>query len=116
MPRFYMQCKDGSLYLTDLQQKAHVARLTAWCEKDVTPVQNAAGITRTMAPRDSLTLDEYDIERLTADVHEYYRNLCAAIDGKAEIIVKLPEVRRVLSVMEACFKSDEIHQTLKVDI
>ena len=116
MPRFYMQCKDGSLYLTDWQQKAHVARLTAWVEKDVTPVQNAAGITKTMAPRDELTLDEYDIERLTADVHEYYRNLCAAIDGKAEIIVKLPEVRRVLSVMEACFKSDEAHQTLKVEI
>lgn len=116
MPRFYMQCKNGSLYLTDWQQKAHVAKLTAWIEKDVTPVQNAAGITKTMAPRDELTLDEYDIDRLTADVHEFYRNLCDTIDGKAEQIVKLPEVRRVLSVMEACFKSDELHQTLKVEI
>lgn len=116
MPRFYMQCKEGSLYLTDWQQKARVARLTAWIEKDVTPVQNAAGITKTMAPRDELTLDEYEIDRLTTDVHEYYRNLCAAIDGKAEIIVKLDEVRRVLSVMEACFASDEAHQTLKVEI
>ena len=93
-----------------------MARLTAWIEKDVTPVQNAAGITKTMAPRDELTLDEYEIDRLTTDVHEYYRNLCAAIDGKAEIIVKLDEVRRVLSVMEACFASDEAHQTLKVEI
>lgn len=116
MPRFYMQCKEGSLYLTDWQQKAHVAKLTAWIEKDVTPVQNAAGITKTMAPRDELTLDEYDIERLSSDVHTFYRNLCDAIDGKAEQLIKLAEVRRVLSVMEACFESDEKHQTISLSI
>lgn len=116
LPRFYMQCKNGSLYLEDWQKKAHVARLTAWIEKDVTPVQNAAGITKTMAPRDSLTLDEYDIERKTSDVHNFYRNFVAATEGREEQLIKNCEVRRVLSVMEACFKSDEAHQTLKVDI
>lgn len=116
LPRFYMQCKDGSLYLEDWQKKAHVAKLTAWIEKDVTPVQNAAGITKTMAPRDELTLDEYDIERLTSDVHNFYRNFVAAIDGKEEQLIKNCEVRRVLRVMETCFKSDEAHQTVQVDI
>lgn len=116
MPRFYMQCKEGSLYLTDWQQKAHIAKLTAWIEKDVTPVQNAAGITKTMAPRDHLTLDEYDIERPKSDVHNFYRNVCSAIDSKQELLIKLDEVRRVLCVMEACFESNEKHQTLKVDI
>lgn len=116
MPRFYMQCKDGSLYLTDWQKKAHIAKLTNWIEKDVTPVQNAAGITKTMAPRDELTLDEYDIERPVSDVHEFYRNFCAAIDGKEQQLIRLDEVRRVLSVMEACFESDFKHQTLEVNI
>ena len=116
MPRFYMQCKEGSLYLTDWQQKAHIAKLTRWIEKDVTPVQNAAGITKTMAPRDHLTLDEYEIDRPTSDVHNFYRNFCAAIDGKEEQLIKNCEVRRVLMVMESCFKSDEAHQTLCVDI
>ena len=116
LPRFYMQCKDGSLYLEDWQKKAHVARLTAWIEKDVTPVQNAAGITKTMAPRDELTLDEYDIERLSSDVHNFYRNFVAATEGKEEQLIKNWQVRRVLSVMEACFKSDEAHQTLSVEI
>ncbi len=116
MPRFYMQCKDGSLYLTDWQQKAKVAKLTRWIEKDVTPVQNAAGITKTMAPRDHLTLDEYEIERPSSDVHNFYRNFCAAIDGKEEQFIKNCEVRRVLLVMESCFKSDEVHQTIGVDI
>ena len=116
MPRFYMQCKDGSLYLTDWQKKAQIAKLTRWIEKDVTPVQNAAGITKTMAPRDHLTLDEYEIDRPTSDVHNFYRNFCAAIDGKEEQFIKNCEVRRVLLVMESCFKSDEAHQTLSVEI
>lgn len=116
MPRFYMQCQNGSLYLVDWREKAKIAKLTRWIEKDVTPVQNAAGITKTMAPRDSLTLDEYEIERPTADVHDFYRNFCAAIDGNAEQCIKNYEVRRVLSVMEACFASDEKNTTIAVDI
>lgn len=113
MPRFYMQCKEGSLYLQDWQKKAHVAKLTAWCEKDVTPVQNAAGITKTMAPRDELTLKEYDIERPTSDVHEFYRNFVATLDGTAKPLIKLEEVRRVMLVMEAAFKSDTKQAVIK---
>lgn len=116
LPRFYMQCKRGSLYLSDWQQKARLARLTRWIEKDVTPVQNAAGITKTMAPRDHLTLDEYEIDRPSSDVHNFYRNLCATIDGKEDQLIKLKEVRRVLGVMESCFESDKKHQTLKTEI
>lgn len=116
LPRFYMQCKSGSLYLEDWQKKARVAKLTAWIEKDVTPVQNAAGITKTMAPRDSLTLDSYEIERPSSDVHEFYRNFVATINGETEQFIKNKEVRRVLSVMEACFKSDKLHQTVEVEI
>lgn len=116
LPRFYMQCEKGALCLSDWQQKAHIAKLTRWIEKDVTPVQNAAGITKTMAPRDSLTLDEYDIEKPVSDVHNFYRNFCDAIDEKAEQNILNSEVRRVLSVMEACFLSAERHQTIEVDI
>lgn len=116
LPRFYMQCTQGTLYLEDWQRCAHVARLKAWQEKDITPVQNAAGITKTMAPRDSLTLDEYDVERPVSDVHDFYRNFADAICNGTEQLIKNCEVRRVLCVMEACFKSSELHQTLNVEI
>lgn len=116
LPRFYMQCETGTLYLEDWQKKAQVAKLKAWIEKDVTPVQNAAGITKTMAPRDELTLDMYEVDRPASDVHQFYRNLAAAIDGREEQLIKNAEVRRVLCVMEACFKSAELRQTLAVEI
>ena len=116
MPRFYLRCMNGSAFIEDWRKNAQVARLTAWQEKDVTPVQNAAGITRTMAPRDELTLDYYEAERPSADVHDFYRNFCAVCDGKAELIVKLAEVRRVLLVMEAAFRSAESHSVVACNI
>ncbi len=116
LPRFYMQCMNGTACIEDWQKKCRIAKLKAWCEKDVTPVQNAAGITKTMAPRDELTLDMYEIERPVSDVHDFYRNFTRAIDGTEEMLIKQEEVRRVLLVMEACFRSGESHQTLEVNI
>ena len=115
MPRFYVQCEKGSLYLADWKQKASVAKLTRWIEKDVTPVQNAAGITKTMAPRDELTLDTYELEKPESDVHDFYSNFCNAIDRKCAQVIKNDEVRRVLCVMEAAFESAEKQQTIKVN-
>ena len=116
MPRFYMQCRSGSAYIEDWQKKCRVAKLKAWCEKDVSPVQTAAGITKTMAPRDEITLDTYEIDRPVSDVHDYYRNLTLAIDGKAEVFVKESEVRRVLRVMLSAFESAASGKVLATDI
>jgi len=116
MPRFYLQAKSGSAIISDWKHPCHVAKLTKWIEKDVTPVQNAAGITKTMAPRDHLTLDEYDLPIPKCDVHDFYRNFCAAMDGEAEQLVTHAQMRRVMQVMEAAFLSDEKKQILSVNI
>ena len=116
MPRFYMQAKDGSAFIEDWQKKCKVAKLKAWCEKDVLPVQTAAGITKTMAPRDEITIDSYEIERPTSDVHDFYRNYVAAIDGKAEQLIKNCEVRRVLRVMEESFVSSDEKRVINTEI
>ncbi len=113
LPRFYMQCEKGTALITDWREKAQVAKLKAWNEKDVLPVQTAAGITKTMAPRDEITIDLYEIERPVSDVHDYYRNYVAAIDGKEESLIKHSEVRRVMKVMEAAFESDKTGNPVK---
>lgn len=91
--------------ITSWTQKAHVAKMKAWNEKEVLPVQSACGITKTMAPRDSLTIDEYDVGKPKSDVHDFYRNFCAAIDGKEELLITPDEVMRVLKIMELAFES-----------
>jgi len=115
MPRFYMQCEKGSAIIEDWQKNCRVAKLKAWNEKEIVPVQTAAGITKTMAPRDEITLDYYEKERPVSDVHDFYRNLVKAVDGKEEQLIKLEEVRRVLCVMQACFKSVEQKQVIKFE-
>ena len=116
MPRFYMQCKNGSAIIEDWQKNAQIALMKAWNEKEVLPVQTAAGITKTMAPRDEITLDLYEAQRPVSDVHDFYRNFCAAMDGQAELIVTHAEVRRVMQVMEAAFESAEKKQVIEVAI
>ncbi len=116
MPRFYLQCKAGSAIIEDWRKNAQVSRMRAWNEKEVLPVQTAAGITKTMAPRDEITLEQWEEARPVSDVHEFYRNFCDALDSKAPLLVTLPEVRRVLLVIEAAFSSMETGQVEPTEI
>ncbi len=116
MPRFYLQCKSGTALIEDWQKKTQVAYMKAWNEKEVLPVQTAAGITKTMAPRDELTLNMYEVDRPTSDVHDFYRNYCKALEGKEELLVTPKQVRRVMQVMAAAFEADEKHQAIAVNI
>lgn len=107
MPRFYIQGKKGTGIIADWRQNCKVTVCKHWHESEVIPVQTAAGLTKTMAPRDSVTVDEYELARPASDVHDYYRNLCAAIDGKAEQFVTHAQMMRVMKVIEAAFASAE---------
>lgn len=112
LPRFYMQAEKGTAMIRDWREETQVAKFTHWHESDVVPVQTAAGITKTMAPRDSLTLDTYTIPRPASDVHDFYRNFVKAIDGIEPQLITHDEVRRVLKVMVAAFKSAETGQVV----
>ena len=113
MPRFYLRAEKGSALITDWRENCKVTKCKAWHESDVIPVETAAGLTKTMAPRDSITVDEYELPRPASDVHDYYRNFVKAIDGEATQLVTHPEMRRVMKVMEACFKSNELKQVVE---
>ena len=116
LPRFYMKAKNGTAIITDWREEAQCVRCKYWHESEVIPVETAAGLTKTMAPRDSITVDEFRVPRPSSDVHNFYRNFCLAIDGKATQMVTHPEMRRVMRVMEAAFESDRLGQTIKVEI
>ncbi len=116
MPRFYLQCSGGSAIIEDWRKNAQVAKMKAWNEKEVLPVQTAAGITKTMAPRDALTLDQWEADRPVSDVHDFYRNFCAVLDGREPPLVTLSQVRRVMRVMEEAFASMEQGQVIITQI
>ena len=107
MPRHYMTGSNGSAIVRDWGRDCEVVCCKNWEDKDVVPVVTAAGLTKTMAPRNKDTITEYVIPSPASDVHDFYRNYCLAIDGKAEQIVTHKELMRVMKVMEASFASDE---------
>ncbi len=107
LPRFYMLGMNGSALISDWTERAHIAVCKQWSESNVTPVVTAAGLTKTMAPRDEKTMDEFDLEIPTSDVHDFYRNVCRTIDGKEEQIVRHDQVMRVFRIMEAAKQSSK---------
>ncbi len=113
LPRFYIQGKKGTGIITDWREKCKVIECTAWHESDVIPVETAAGLTKTMAPRDEITTRTYELEKPSSDVHDYYRNFCAAIEGKEVQLVTHSQMLRTLSVIEASFKSVENNSTVE---
>ena len=115
LPRFYMKAENGSALITDWKEKTQVAKCKYWHENDVLPVQTAAGLTKTMAPRDSVTLDTYELDIPKSDVHDFYRNFVAAIDGKATQMVTHDQMRLDMKIMEHAFKSAELNQTIKFE-
>ena len=108
-----MKAEKGTALIMDWREKTKVAKCKYWHENDVLPVQTAAGLTKTMAPRDSVTLDEYELDIPKSDVHDFYRNVCKAIDGEEAQLVTHDQVRLVLKIMEQAFKSAKLNQTIK---
>ncbi len=115
MPRFYLKCRNGTALISDWRENTKIVRCKYWHESDVLPVETAAGLTKTMAPRDDVTTDTYEFERPQSDVHDFYRNVCLAIDGKAEQLVTHAQVMRVLRLIEASFKSAELGQRVSFE-
>ena len=107
MPRFYLRAEKGTALLRDWREETQVVECTHWHENEVLPVQLAAGLTKTMAPRDELTTKSYTVPRPTADVHDYYRNFIASVRGQTPQLVTYGQMRTDLKVMLAAFESAE---------
>lgn len=114
MPRFYMRAEKGSALITDWREEAQVVKCTHWHESEVLPVETAAGLTKTMAPRDGITTDTYRVPKPQSDVHDYYRNFIATIRGEATQCVTYDQMRTDLRVILAAFESAKEGKIVKL--
>jgi scyllo-inositol 2-dehydrogenase (NADP+) len=112
LPRFYVQGKKGTGIITDWREPLHIVECTHWHESEVLPVETAAGLTKTMAPRDEITTKTYNFDKPHSDVHDFYRNICDAIEGKATQYVTHEEMMKVMKTIEAAFESVERKATV----
>ncbi len=70
-------------------------------------VETVAGPTRQFAPVPPGGIVTKPLPVIESDWTDFYRNICGVLNGTEEPKVKISEVRRVLSVMEAAVKSSE---------
>jgi len=84
-------------------------------ETDIVPVQTAAGLTKTMAPRRDDTIFHEELPKVESDVRDFYRNVMDVIENGAEPIVKLPQVMRVMKLMELVFESARTGEVMKYE-
>ena len=107
LPRWYMLGENGSAVINDWSLDGKIVMVSDWQNREAVPVVTAAGLTKTMAPRTEDTIKEYPLPGKRSDVKDFYRNVCKAIAGEEEQLIKQDEVMRVMKLMEAIFESAE---------
>ncbi len=105
LPRWYVIGQNGTAIIEDWSLKGRIVRAVGKNEEDVVPVRTAAGLTKTMAPRRDDTITTQELSVVKSDIRDFYRNVMKALAGEEEQLVKLPEVMRVMKLMEAIFES-----------
>ena len=94
-------------FLKMMREKAKVVKCKAWHENDVLPVQTAAGITKTMAPRTPETIEKFPLEVIEVQWADYYNNIYDCLRNGAKPLITHAQQVRLMRLMEAIFESAE---------
>lgn len=115
LPKWIMCGTTGTAVIEDWAMNGKVISLKNFNEKDATPIEAGAGLTKTMAPRGKDTVDELPLPRVDTDVRDFYHNFIDVIEGKGDLLVKNEEVMRVMKIIEASFLSNERNQVVSFE-
>lgn len=107
LPRWYVLGENGSAVVEDWDLSGKIVKAFSEGEKEIVPVRTAAGLTKTMAPRREDTIRVEELPRVPGDIADFHRNVAAVLLRGEEPAVKLPEVKRVMRLMETVFESAE---------
>ncbi|MFI3326106.1 MAG: Gfo/Idh/MocA family oxidoreductase [Clostridia bacterium] len=112
LPRWYIQGLNGTTIIDDFGVNGKTVVATADITHDAVPIVTAAGLTKTMAPREPDTIKEMPLERIDCKIAEYYKNIVAVLHGEETPIVTHDQQRDLMKVMEAIFESAEKNQVV----
>ena len=105
LPRWMVLGTDGTAIIEDWDLSGRMVCAHGMDDKDVVPVVTAAGLTKTMAPRREDTIKTLPLPKVESDVRDFYRNVVAHLNGEADRLITLPQVARVMRLMEAIMES-----------
>lgn len=114
LPRWHVSGTDGTAVVEGWGCHGKIVKLNTdekmeWAD-DI--VYTEAGPTRTMAPRPVQTTQELPLPDIHSDWSDYYLNIVEVLEGRAKATVQLPQVLRVMKVIDTVFASAEAGQGL----
>ena len=112
-PRWRACGDKGTLVIKDFSCEGKIYRTGKMLEKLPSKiVETEAGPTRQFAPVPAGGIVTEPLPAVETDWIDFYRNVSDVLNGKDDSKIKIAEVRRVLSVMEAAWKSAESGQAV----
>lgn len=115
LPRWYVLGENGSAVVEDWDLSGKIVKAFSEDEKEIVPVRTAAGLTKTMAPRREDTIRVEELPRVPGDIADFHRNVAAVLLRGEKPAVKLPEIKRVMRLMETVFESAEKNQVMEFE-
>lgn len=113
LPMWYMAGDKGTAMVESYyNSEGRMTLMKSWEDKGLIPVLAGEGLTKTMAPRSSESIEVCSLPKVIVDRNGLYNNVVDTINGTAEQLVKPEEALRVLRLMEACVRSDELNQVI----
>lgn len=107
-PRWLVGGDKGTMVVKSFAGDGNIYRTGKMLEKLPPQItETEAGPTRQFAPVPPGGIITEPLPVIQSDWTDFYRNVSDVLNGKAESKIKIPEVRRVLSVMEAAWQSAE---------
>lgn len=112
-PRWLAAGDKGTLVVKNFGCEGNIYRTGKMLEKLPPQItETEAGPTRQFAPVPPGGIVTEPLPTVETDWVNFYRNVVDVLNGKAESLIKISEVRRVLSVMEAAWKSAETNEAI----
>lgn len=107
---------QGSAYVDGFHPTGKIVRTTGLLQNvGGSRTMTAAGPTRSFGnPREGLIVTE-ELPEVTTTHRNYFENYVRAYRGEEEFLVKIPEVRRVLALMEAIRESAKTGQAVQFE-
>jgi scyllo-inositol 2-dehydrogenase (NADP+) len=105
LPLWYVCGTMGTAIINDWDCSGSMKRLEGPDTGDAKPIVAGVGLTKTMAPRDEMTAVDVPLPVVKSEWRDFYRNVLAVIEGRAEPAIRNAEVMRVMRLMEAAMES-----------
>lgn len=113
-PRWLVAGNRGTLKINSFACDGEIWRTSELLDKLPAQIaETVAGPTRQFAPQPAGVLYSEVLPEVKTEWTDFYKNFVQVINGKEELKIKISEVRKVLSVMEAAFLSSETDKSIE---